>query len=118
MDGHGSLELRPTRLDLAIARCCETKATPNTQRITRIVTLLADEKAVLALAGAVWVASRLVRNGSQRDADQLVGSAIVAGAFPHLIKVIVARRRPDRFVTEPRNGIGKSGSAWNSFPSG
>jgi PAP2 superfamily len=48
----------------------------------------------------------------------LVVSAIVAGALRHLIKAIVARRRPDRSVTEPRSGIGKSGSAWNSFPSG
>jgi hypothetical protein len=71
MDGHhGALEFRPTRLDLAIARCCEMKATPNTQRITRIVTLLADEKAVLAVAGAVWVASRFIRNGSQVEADR------------------------------------------------
>src|SRR4051812_7500377 len=57
---HGIFRLRPTRLDLAIADCCELSATPTNQRIARVVTLLADEKAVLALAGTVWFASRLV----------------------------------------------------------
>jgi hypothetical protein len=50
--------------------------------LTLIVGMIAlGEKAVLALAGAVWVASRLVRNGSRREAERLVVSAIVAGAL-------------------------------------
>jgi len=84
------------------------------------VTLLADEKAVLALAGTVWFASRVLRGGGpdQREADRLLCSAIVAGAVPHLFKALVDRKRPDRSVKQPRNGVGKSGNAWDSFPSG
>jgi len=84
-----------------------------------LVTLLADEKAVLGLAATVWFASRLVRGGpDQREADRLLCSAIVAGALPHLLKALVDRKRPDRSVKQPRNGVGKSGNAWDSFPSG
>src|SRR3954463_10683149 len=119
MNRDGAFKLRPTRLDLAVAECCEVHASARSQRLIRVVTLLADQKAVLALAGGVWVASRSVRGGpDQREADRLLCSAMLAGVLPHLFKAIVARERPDRSVKEPRHGIGKSGNAWDSFPSG
>jgi len=119
MNSHGVFKLPPTRLDLALAECCEIHASRRNQRVVRLVTLLADQKAVLALAGTVWVASRCLPGGpDRREADRLVCSALVAGALPHLFKTVVARERPDRSVQEPRRGIGKSGNAWDSFPSG
>jgi membrane-associated phospholipid phosphatase len=114
----GPVELRPTEIDLVIARAAARMATPERQRALRLVTLLADEKAVLAIAAAVWLASRCSRQGQDReDADRMVCSVLVAGAVPHLFKYLVRRRRPDRSLGH-RNGIARSGDAWDSFPSG
>src|SRR5205823_8733269 len=97
MSRHGIIAIRPTRFDLAAARASAHLASPREQRALRVVTLLADEKAVLALAGAVWVASRLMRRGpDEREADRLLASVAVAGALPHVFKYVFDRRRPDR----------------------
>jgi membrane-associated phospholipid phosphatase len=119
MDAHGTITLPPSPLDSALADCCERNATPRTQQKIRLITLLADEKAVLAFAGAVWAMSRVARGGpDRRSADRLIWNALIAGAVPHATKALVDRKRPDRSVREPRNGIGKSGKPWDSFPSG
>jgi len=48
----------------------------------------------------------------------MLASLLVAGVIPDLFKLLVRRRRPDRTIRGPRNGIPYSGDAWDSFPSG
>jgi undecaprenyl-diphosphatase len=113
--------LPPTASDLAAARFVARHATPPVERVLRVVTCLADEKAILAAAGLFWAYSRSMKPGraTARRADHILGCAVVSAILPHLIKRLVDRKRPDRMVVRRhRNGIPRSGRAWDSFPSG
>jgi membrane-associated phospholipid phosphatase len=121
MRGGMPLRLQPLELDLAVARAAVRLATPARERALCVVTMLADEKTILASCALVWVASRVARcpPRTRRDADHLAISATVAAMLPHLVKRLVDRERPDRRVVHlVRHGIPRSGNKWDSFPSG
>jgi undecaprenyl-diphosphatase len=120
MSRFGPVVLPPLRADLAISRACLTSTNPGLERALQAVSWLADEKAVLAAATAIWIATRHDRpTTASREADQLLFSVMLAAVLPHLFKRLVRRRRPDRsLVGGRRNGVPHSGNAWNSFPSG
>ena len=49
----------------------------------------------------------------------MICCAGISSALPHLFKLLVRRRRPDRTLARGRRkGIPRSGNAWDSFPSG
>jgi hypothetical protein len=51
-------------------------------------------------------------------ADQILMSAVISSALPHVINLFVARERPDRIVPHGfRHGVPRSGNPWDSFPS-
>jgi undecaprenyl-diphosphatase len=113
------LHLRPFESDLKIARACAHVATPTIERSLNWVSSLADERAMLVIAAAIWLASRYCKRGEDREeADTMLASLLVAGIMPDLFKLLVRRRRPDRTIRGPRNGIPYSGDALDSFPSG
>lgn len=58
------------------------------------------------------------RGPNSGEADRLLMSVLIAGAVPHLFKLLVRRARPDRLVRVPGRGIPRSGNPWDSFPSG
>jgi membrane-associated phospholipid phosphatase len=91
------------------------------ERTLQTLTWAADEKVILAGTAAFWVATRSARcqNETRRHADHMLACAVVASALPHLFKLVVRRRRPDRTVVHgDRHGIPRSGNAYDSFPSG
>lgn len=113
--------MRPTRSDRAVARRIARNTDPAIERATRVVTLLADEKVMLAGAGLYWLyCHAAARPRTQRDgADELLAGLAVASALPHLLKRVIDRERPDRAIVHVRrHGIHHSGNAWDSFPSG
>jgi membrane-associated phospholipid phosphatase len=113
------LHLRPFENDLVVARACAQMATPTIERSLNWVSSLADERAMLVIAAAIWLASRYCKRGEDREeANTMLASLLVAGVMPDLFKLLVRRRRPDRTIRGPRNGIPYSGDAWDSFPSG
>jgi membrane-associated phospholipid phosphatase len=113
------IHLRPFENDLLIARACAQIATPTIERSLKVLTSLADERAMLVIAAAVWLASRYCKRGEDREeADIMLASVLIAGAMPDLFKLLVRRRRPDRTIRGRKNGIPYSGDAWDSFPSG
>jgi membrane-associated phospholipid phosphatase len=113
------LHLPPFENDRVIARACAKMATPPIERSLSWVSSLADERAMLAIAAAVWLTSRYCKRGEDREeADTMLASLLVAGVMPDLFKFLVRRRRPDRTIKGRRNGIPYSGDAWDSFPSG
>jgi membrane-associated phospholipid phosphatase len=119
MSKAGLVPLRPLESDLMIARASARIATPGLERPLRLVTLLADEKATLMVAAAVWLAARYSRRDRDREeANRMLCGVLVAGAVPHLFKLLVRRRRPNRSIKGGRDGIPRSGNAWDSFPSG
>jgi membrane-associated phospholipid phosphatase len=120
MSWSGPIDLPPMRADVAIARVCARSATPATQRALKNITVLADERALLAVGAVIWLGTRCGQTGPQRrEADRMMCSLAIAGALPHLFKAVVRRRRPNRSVVKgSRRGIPRSGNAWDSFPSG
>lgn len=115
------IRLPPSRPDLSIARAIARRTTPPLEQALKLVSLLADEKLILAGAAALWGASRCGRDRRLRHAaDQIAAAAVVSSALPHLFKLLVARKRPDRTVVHGprRRGVPRSGNAWDSFPSG
>jgi undecaprenyl-diphosphatase len=115
----GLIDLPPLNADQTVAEACAREATPLRQQALKIVTLMADEKVLLAAAAAIWAVTRCKSSETfKREADRMLLSTVAAGAVPHLFKFLVNRKRPDRTVKGPRHGIPRSGDAWDSFPSG
>lgn len=113
--------MRPTGPDRAIAESIARNTDPAIERVTRGVTLLADEKVMLVGAGLYWLYCRAAGcDRRTRDAaDELLAGLAIASALPHVIKRVVDRERPDRAVVHvDRHGIAHSGNEWDSFPSG
>jgi hypothetical protein len=87
------LHLRPFENDLKIARACAQIATPTIERSLKILSSLADERAMIA--AAVWLASRYCKRGEDREeADTMLASVLVAGVMPDLFKFLVRRGVP------------------------
>ena len=115
------ISLPPSRADLAVAKACARHVTPGIERTLQTLTWAADEKVIMAGTAAFWVATRTARchQATRRRADHMLAGAVIASALPHLLKLIVRRRRPDRSVVRGnRHGIPLSGNPWDSFPSG
>lgn len=115
------IHLPPTDFDNRVADACYRLADPKVEPVFRVLTWLADEKIMLAGAALAWLGMRRQSRdeSSRRNADQLLCSVAIAAAAPHVLKLLFTRTRPDRTrVRGPRNGIPKSGEAFDSFPSG
>jgi hypothetical protein len=81
----GPLHLRPFENDLVVARACAHIATPTIERSLNFLSSLADERAMLVIAAAVWLASRYCkRSEDHEEADTMFASVLVAGAMPDL----------------------------------
>src|ERR1043166_1260557 len=100
--------LHPTRADLAIAKAAARHVTPGFERTLQTLTWAADEKVILAATAALWACTRSRRcsEATRRRADHMLASAVIASALPHVIKLVVRRRRPDRTRSEERR-VGK-----------
>lgn len=105
--------------DKAIAGLIARRAAPEWERPLKLVTLLADERLVLALSAGAWLLSRPASGRVRGACSHILLTALVSSFLPHLLKHVLAQERPDR--VEPcrkRHGIPKSGQALNAFPSG
>ena len=121
MSFRAPISLPPTRPDLAVAKACARHVTPGIERTLQTLTWAADEKVIMAATAAFWIGTRTARcqEATRRRADHMLAGAVIASALPHLLKLIVRRRRPDRTVVRGnRHGIPRSGKPWDSFPSG
>jgi membrane-associated phospholipid phosphatase len=111
--------VRPTAFDRALANTVAHHVSAPLERFSRILTLLADERLLLAATFAVWAISRPSSSEVvRRNADHIALSVMATAIIPHLMKNCVAQTRPDRHVHGPRHGIPKSGYRSDAFPSG
>jgi len=120
MSRYAPLHLPPSRLDKLLARGIADHTASSIEKSLKVTTWLADEKILLSAAALFWLSSRR-RTGrsTKRCADQILMNAVISSALPHVIKLLVARERPDRTVVHGiRHGVPRSGNAWDSFPSG
>jgi membrane-associated phospholipid phosphatase len=111
--------IRPTKADVAVARAIARYTGPAPEEVARALTWGADEKVLLILAAAGWVASRGSSEPLRRAGNHAVLVAVVASLLPHALKLLFDQTRPDRLtVLGHVRGISFSGKREDAFPSG
>jgi membrane-associated phospholipid phosphatase len=111
--------VRPTGADIAIARSISRHIKPAPEAVARALTWGADEKVLLVLAVAGWLASRGRSDALRRAGNHALLVATAASLLPHALKAVFDQTRPDRrTVLGHLRGISFSGKRDDAFPSG
>jgi membrane-associated phospholipid phosphatase len=114
-----AINVKPTKIDIWIADIVAANAEPAPEALARVLSYGADEKLLLALAGAFWICAQKNQSPARRSANHLLIVTAVTSAMPHLLKAIFNQRRPDRrTIRGHRRGIPISGKPDDAFPSG
>jgi undecaprenyl-diphosphatase len=119
--GHSGypIEVPPTAADVAIAHAIARNTAPAPDQIARAVTWGADEKVLLVLAAAGWLASRGRSEPLRRAGNHALLVTAAASLLPHGLKLLFDQTRPDRrTVVGHVHGISFSGKRKDAFPSG
>lgn len=113
------IRVRPTNLDIAIARKVATHTDRRLEETAQILTWGADEHVLLALSIAGWLYAQIRRSPSRPVANHVLTVSVVAATLPHLLKLIFDQTRPDRLTVKGHwRGIPVSGRPRDAFPSG
>lgn len=113
------ITVRPTKADLAIAHEIARDTGPAPEGVARALTWGADEKVLLVLAAAGWLASRGRGEPLRRVGNHALLLAVAASLLPHGMKLLFDQTRPDRrTVLGHFHGISFSGKREDAFPSG
>jgi membrane-associated phospholipid phosphatase len=116
---HRQRAVRPTKADIAIAREIARDTGPAAEEVARALTWGADEKVLLVLAAAGWLASRGQGEPLRRAGNHALLVAVAASLLPHGMKLLFDQTRPDRrTVLGHIHGISFSGKREDAFPSG
>jgi len=101
------------------ARVIARHTAPAPEAIARALTWGADEKLLLALAAAGWLASRGRREPLRRAGNHALTVAVAATLLPHGLKALFDQTRPDRRTAIGHlHGVPFSGARKDAFPSG
>jgi membrane-associated phospholipid phosphatase len=113
------MTVRPTEADIAVARAIARDTGPAPEKLARALTWGADEKVLLVLAAAGWLASRGQGEPLRRAGNHALLVAVAASLLPHGMKLLFDQTRPDRrTVLGHIHGISFSGKREDAFPSG
>ncbi|SFK21220.1 phosphatase PAP2 family protein [Bradyrhizobium sp. Gha] len=113
------VKVKPTDADVRIARTVARKTNHRAEVVARGLTWGADEKILLALAAAGWIATRARGEPLRRAGNHALLVAATASVLPHLLKSVFDQTRPDRkTVLGHLNGVSFSGKRQDAFPSG
>lgn len=113
------ITVRPTGVDVAIANAIARNTERAPEAIARALTWGADEKVLLALAVAGWLASRGRGEPLQRAGNHALLVTAMASLLPHALKTVFNQTRPDRVtVVGHVHGVSFSGKREDAFPSG
>ncbi|MCA6101275.1 phosphatase PAP2 family protein [Bradyrhizobium sp. WSM 4400] len=114
-----SVTVRPTKPDVVIARSIAGNTAPAPGQVARALTWGADEKVLLVLAAAGWLASRGREAPLRRAGNHALLVTVGATLLPHGSKPVFDQTRPDRrTVIGHVHGIPLSGKRKDAFPSG
>ena len=115
----GLVTVKPTKPDVLIARIVARNTSHRAERVSRGLTWGADEKILLALAVAGWVATRGRSEQLQRVGNHALLVTVAASLIPHGLKSVFDQTRPDRTtVLGHLHGVSFSGKRKDAFPSG
>ena len=113
------VKVKPTKPDVLIARTVARNTSHRAERVSRGLTWGADEKVLLALAVAGWVATRRRSEQLQRVGNHALLVTVAASLIPHGLKSVFDQTRPDRTtVLGHLHGVSFSGKRKDAFPSG
>jgi len=113
------MRVRQTGPDLVIARTIARRTAPETESIARAASWGADEKVLLVLAVAGWLATRGRGEALQRAGTHALLATVAASLIPHGLKGLFDQVRPDRWTVQGHlRGISFSGKREDAFPSG
>src|SRR4051812_31705948 len=112
------LILGPTRLDKVVARGCARTATPRLFGPLKALTYAGDEHILLGLAAIMWIACPKQSAQTRARLNHFAITIAASAVLPHIFKFFIDQQRPDRRIHGRRNGIPKSGKAYDAFPSG
>jgi undecaprenyl-diphosphatase len=102
-----------------LARAIARNTEPAPEEIARALTWGADEKVLLLLAAAGWIASRGRSEPLRRAGNHALLVTVAASLLPHGMKLLFDQTRPDRrTVVGHVRGISFSGKREDAFPSG
>ena len=111
--------VQPTKADIAIANAITHNTKPAPEAIARALTWGADEKVLLALAAAGWLASHGRSDRLRCAGNHALFVTIAASLLPHGLKAVFDQTRPDRrTVVGHLHGVSFSGKRNDPFPSG
>ncbi|UWU77867.1 phosphatase PAP2 family protein [Bradyrhizobium huanghuaihaiense] len=111
--------VRPTRADVVAARIIARTTAPAPEMVARALTWGADEKVLLVLAAAGWLASRGRGEPLRRAGNHALLVTVAASLLPHGLKLLFDQTRPDRrTVIGHLHGVPFSGKRDDAFPSG
>jgi undecaprenyl-diphosphatase len=113
------ITVRPTKADVAVARTIARDTGSAPEKVARVLTWGADEKVLLVLAAASWLASRNRGEPLRRAGNHVLLVVVAASLLPHGMKLLFDQTRPDRrTVLGHAHGISFSGKREDAFPSG
>ena len=113
------ITVQPTEADVVIARAIARATAPAPEEIARALTWGADEKVLVVLAAAGWLASRDRGEPLRRAGNHALLVTVAAALLPHGLKRLFDQTRPDRrTVIGHVHGIPFSGKREDAFPSG
>ena len=113
------MRVRPTGPDLTIARAIARRTAPAPELVARGVSWGGDEKLLLVIAAAGWLATRGRGEAVQRAGNHALLVTVAASLLPHGLKGLFNQVRPDRWTVQGHfRGIPFSGKPEDSFPSG
>lgn len=111
--------VKPTKADVLIARAVAENTDDRAEIVSGGLTWGADEKILLVLAAAGWIASRNRSKPLQRAGNHALLVAVAASLLTHALKSVFDQTRPDRkTVVGHLHGISFSGKRKDAFPSG
>jgi membrane-associated phospholipid phosphatase len=111
--------VKPTKPDVLIARTVARNTNHRAELVSRGLTWGADEKTLLALAVAGWIATRGRSEQLQRAGNHALLVTVLASLAPHGMKSVFDQTRPDRkTVLGHLHGVSFSGKREDAFPSG
>jgi undecaprenyl-diphosphatase len=111
------VSVKPTQPDVQIAQTVARNTTHRAEVVSRGLTWGADEKILLALAVAGWIATRGRSQQLQRAGNHALLVTVAASLMPHGLKSVFDQTRPDR-KTVLGHGVPFSGKREDAFPSG
>ncbi|MCK1707923.1 MULTISPECIES: phosphatase PAP2 family protein [unclassified Bradyrhizobium] len=105
--------------DVAVAQSIARNTAPAPEQVARALSWGADEKVLLVLAAAGWLASRGCSEPLRRAGNHALLVTVAASPLPHGLKRLFDQTRPDRLtVVGHLHGVPFSGKRLDDFPSG